>query len=145
MLLYRTHPTSSTTNSIINLSKKEELVTKLCEGINHRDSKEADIVSLVTDASIVDAMVSSGDYINVLVLPSPITQERLRNTMYQAIGNAGDMLFPIIHNLTGGKSRLYVGLPEEGHLYKELWEDYGVETIPMENWFTLDRKIQIRK
>jgi hypothetical protein len=143
MLLYRTHPTSKNTSSIINLRNKEELIRNLREGINHRDTEVDDITALVTDASVVDAMISLGNYENILVLPSPITQERLRNKTYNPIGNAGDMLFPIIHKLTGGKGNVYVGLPESGHLYKKVWEDYDVDILPMKNWFTLDRKIGV--
>mgnify|MGYP000061552590 FL=1 len=143
MFLYRTHPTSENTSSIINLRNKEELTEMLSKGIDHRDTKVDDIISLVTDASVVDAMISLGGYSNILVLPTPITQERLRDENYAAIDNAGDMLFPIIHNITGGQGNVYVGLPEEGHLYKKVWEDIGVVTLPMTNWFSLDRKIDV--
>ena len=145
MFLYRTHPTSLTTNSVVNLNEKEKLKERLCEGINHRDTEEDDIISLVTDASVVDAMVSTGEYGNILVLPTPIVQERLRDTMYQPIGNAGDMLFPIIHRVTGGRGNVFIGLPEgQDHLYKNVWEEYNIPILPMDNWFNLDRNIDIK-
>lgn len=158
MLLYRTHPTSKTTNTVTNLRDKEEFVTSLSDNIDHSDNDFDTITALVTDASVLDAMISLGNYENILVLPTPIDQERLVDDKqtslpfgaigkvgksYTPIGNAGDMLFPVVHNFVGGKGNVYVGLPEEGHLYKRVWEDYNVNILPMSNWFTLDRKIGI--
>ena len=135
MFLYKTQPRTPTHNSIINLDTKERLLKMLMDNINHRDNKHGDMSTLVTDASVVDALLSQQGYQNILVLPSKI-DGRLRDTKYRPIGSAGDHLLPVIHETMESEGKMYVALPEE-HVYRKAYEASGVSIIEVDNFYKL--------
>ena len=135
MFLYKTQPRNPTHNSIINLDTKERLLNMLMDNIDHRDNKHGDVNTLVTDASVVDGLLSQQGYKNILVLPSKVTG-RLRDTRYRPIGSAGDHLLPVIHETMQAEGKMYVALPEE-HLYRKAYEEVGVSIIEVDNLYKL--------
>lgn len=135
MFLYKTQPRTPTHNSIINLDTKERLLKMLMDNIDHRDNKHGDMSTLVSDASIVDGLLSQQGYKNILVLPSKI-DGRLRDPRYRPIGSAGDHLLPVIHETMESEGKMYVALPEE-HLYRKVYEAAGVSIINTDNFYKL--------
>jgi len=138
MILYDTHPTSVDTAFTLPPLAAETVTYRLSNTICHRDNTIDDVATLLNDASIISDMISMGNYKNILVLPTPITEERLRNRKYEPIGSSGDLLFPIIHKMCGGTGNVSVAVAKEGHLYKDAWEGFNVNIIPVDNWFSLD-------
>jgi hypothetical protein len=72
MLLYRTQPKNSTQNSIIHALTKKELMSDLglISRFKNKKLKQADLIPLVTDASIIDGLITCGGYSNILVVTS---------------------------------------------------------------------------
>jgi len=142
MILFDTQPTSLSTASFVTHTSRLSVIERLTNTICHCDNKLADISTLLNDASLISSMISMGGYKNILVLPTPITEERLRNRKYEPTDHSGDLLFPIVHQFCGGEGKVSVAVAEEGHLYEGAWKEFGVNTIPVKNWFSLDRTIQ---
>jgi hypothetical protein len=142
MILYDTHPTSMDTASVIDPVDRLSVLDRLTKTIRHRDNNIDDISALLNDASIISAMISMSEYKNILVLPTPVTEERLRNRKWEPTGNSGDLLFPIIHEFCGGTGKVSVAVAKEGHLYEDAWKEFNVNTIPVDNWFSLDTPIK---
>jgi hypothetical protein len=127
------------------MNTKFTLLEGLKNAIDHRDTEHYDIIALTNDAAAIDSIIAQKEYENILVLPTPIPQsDRLRSRFYRAHNNYGDQLFPIIHEINESAGNVYVGLPESGHLYEKAWKDFGVKILPMDNWFSLNRKIDLK-
>ena len=144
MLLYKTQPKDDTHNHLINMSAKERLVESLMEGINHRDNKNMDVSTLVTDASVVDGLIAQGCYENILFVTSPIRNPRLRSSYYQPIDNAGDLLTPVVHVANESAGKAYVTVPNEGHMYSKVYKNWDIPIVQMEEHFEVGSAVTVR-
>ena len=148
MILYKTQPKSSDENTVINLSTKEKILNDVRDCIPNfkgRTVKFNDVTSLVTDASLVDGMIASGGYQNILVVPSFENGDyvRLRDRQYRPVRSAGDHLLPIVHALNETQGNLYVAQPKIGNIFNELYEKYDVSLIHVDSWFRVDSSFDI--
>lgn len=144
MLLYKTQPKNDTHNHLINMSAKEKLVSSLMEGINHRDNKNMDVSTLVTDASVIDGMIAQGCYENILFVTSPIRNDRLRSRRYQPIDNAGDLLTPVVHVANESAGKAHVTITSDGHLYSKVYKNWDIPMIPIENHYEVGSPVTVR-
>ena len=89
MLLYKTQPKGIDTNNLINLDTKTKLMESLgkISVFNNKNVTRQDFVPLITDASIIDGMIVSGGYSNILVVTSfeDSNYERLRDRNYRPL------------------------------------------------------------
>lgn len=141
MILFDAQPTSLSTASFVSHTSRLSVIERLTNTICHRDNKLADISTLLNDASLLSSMIAMGGYKNILVLPTPITEERLRNKKWEPTDHSGDLLFPIVHQFCGAEGKVSVAVAKEGHLYEDAWKEFNVNTILVDNWFSLDRTI----
>lgn len=149
MLLYKTQPKNSNENTLVNLSTKEKVVDDIRDSIpkyNGRNTKGADIITMITDASLVDGMIATSDYKNILVVPSFENSDypRLRDNRYRSVRSAGDHLLPIIHALNETHGNLYVAQPKVGNVFSDLYNRYDVNIINTDSWFRVDGSFSIK-
>jgi len=150
MILYRTQPKNSIENTIVNLATKEKLLEDFRDSVpkfQGKDTKFSDITTLVTDASILDGMIATSGYQNILVVPSFQDHEysRLRDRNYRPINSAGDHLFPVVHMINETHGNLYVAQPKVGNIFTEIYEKYDVNMIRSDSWFKIDSSFKMPK
>ena len=143
MLLYKTQPKNSVENTVINLGTKEKIVSDVRECIpkfKGKDTKVNDVIAMVTDASILDAMIALSGYENILVVPSFENNDypKLRDGRYRPERSAGDHLFPIVHALNETHGNIYVAQPKVGNIYDDLYKMYDINVIHCDSWFKVD-------
>ncbi|MAI05264.1 MAG: hypothetical protein CMA07_06090 [Euryarchaeota archaeon] len=143
MLLYKTQPKNSVESTVINLSTKEKIVNDIRESIpkfQGKETKVSDVTTMVTDASILDALLAVSEYENILVVPSFENSDytRLRDRNYRSERSAGDHLLPIIHAINESHGKLYVAQPRVGNIFSDLYEKYNVNIIHSDSWFKVD-------
>ena len=148
MLLYKTQPKGIETNNIINLDTKTKLMETFGQisVFNNKNVKRQDFVPLITDASIIDGMIVSGGYSNILVVTSfeDANYERLRDRNYRPVNSAGDHLLPIVHTVNESEGNIYVTMPKNGDNYmKPLYDHYEVNQIECDSYFRLDHDFKI--
>jgi hypothetical protein len=143
MLLYKTQPKNSVENTVIPLSTKEKIVgdiRKCIPSYNGKHTKVNDVTSMVTDASILDAMIAVSGYENILVVPSFENNDypKLRDGRYRPIRSAGDHLFPIVHTVNETHGNIYVAQPKLGNIFDDLYAMYDINVIHCDSWFKID-------
>lgn len=149
MLLYRTQPRNATQNNIIHAMTKKELMNDLglISSINNKSLEYADFVTLVTDASIVDGLITCGGYSNILVVTSfdDKDYERIRDRNYRPVLSAGDHLLPIVHSKNESFGNMYVTVTKNADNYmKPIYDKYEVNTIETDYYFKLDTDFKIK-
>lgn len=149
MLLYRTQPKNSTQNSIIHSLTKKELMSDLGLISRFKNKKlvQADLIPLVTDASIIDGLITCGGYSNILVVTSFEDKhyDRIRDRNYRPVNSAGDHLLPIVHSKNESFGNMYVTMPRNADNYmKPLYDAYGINQIPTDSYFRLDGEFKIK-
>lgn len=146
MLLYKTQPQSDTQNTIINLALKEKLVRSLAVKFRGQRIEYNDAVTLLTDAGIIDGLITQCGYMNILVLPSFVDDEykKLRDRNYRPINSAGDHLLPIVHMANESKGKMTVALPKNQKTYlRGLYETWGVNVVESESLFKIDQDFRV--
>ena len=147
MLLYKTQPKSDTENTIINLGLKQKLVGSLAVDFRGKRIDYNDAVTLMTDAGIVDGLVTQGGFMNILILPSfrDDDYKKLRDRNYRPINSAGDHLFPIVHMANESKGKITVALPKSVDTYlRGLYETWGVNVIESDSLFWIDQDFRVK-
>jgi hypothetical protein len=128
MIHYRTQPmgyVDGEFKSILNNhERKKEIVKKVGEYIK---LPHEEVVDLITDASIMDAMILAGDYKNILI----VTTTNLTN-------ENGDHLIPVIHKFNYGVGNISVTQPK---LYENrlggLYQDFDIDVVEVDTFFHL--------
>ena len=128
MIRYRTQPmgyVDGEFKSILNNhERKKEIVKKVSEYIK---LPHEEVVDLITDASIMDAMILTGDYKNILI----VTTTNLTN-------ENGDHLIPVIHKFNYGVGNISVTQPK---LYENklggLYQDFDIDVVEVDTFFHL--------
>ena len=149
MLLYKTQPRCFNTSSIINLNMKEKLMESLGT-ISHFKNKTLvydDLIGLVTDASILDGLISTSDYRNILVLPSfeDKDYDRLRDRNYRPVKSAGDHLLPVIHKVNESQGNMYLASPKtDTNHFNAIYDYYDIDRIECNDYFHLDGDFKMK-
>jgi len=149
MILYRTQPRNSEQNTIVDLKTKETMMSTIRDGIpkfNGRVTKFSDITTLLTDASLVDGMLATSGYQNILVVTSFESNQytQLRDRNYRPIKSAGDHLLPIVHSVNETHGNIYVAEPKMGSIFTPLYEKYDINIIPVDSCFKIDSTFKIK-
>jgi len=149
MILYRTQPRTSEQNTIVDLETKETMMSTIRDGIpkfNGRVTKFSDITTLLTDASLVDGMLATSGYQNILVVTSFENNQytQLRDRNYRPIKSAGDHLLPIVHSVNETHGNIYVAEPKMGSIFTPLYEKYDINIIPVDSCFKIDSTFKIK-
>ena len=143
MILYRTQPKNPQENVIVNIGTKQKLISDIRECVSrykNKDTSHTDIITMVTDASIVDGMIASSGYDNILVLPSFRDDQYTRLTGPDFIPekSVGDHILPIVHERSGSQGNIYVAQPKVGNFFNELYEKCEINLIDIDEWFVVD-------
>lgn len=149
MLLYRTQPKNGKQSNIINLDAKERLISMLGDfnRFNNKRITVTDFTTLITDASIVDALLCCGGYGNILVVTSfeDSVYDRLRDRNYRAVKSAGDHFLPIVHKFNESDGKMTVTSTKGGtNFFKPIYEKFGVDTIDVDGHFRVDGDFKIK-
>jgi len=149
MLLYKTQPKGVEETSVINLDTKVTLLQNLgkISVFNGKNVHIDDFTPLVTDASMIDGLIVSRGYQNILVVTSfeDGNYERLRDRNYRSINSAGDHLLPIIHLANESEGTIHVTMPKNGDNYmKPTYDHYEVNQIETDSYFRLDHDFKIK-
>ena len=119
----------------------------LISSINNNSLEYADFVTLVTDASIIDGLITCGGYNNILVVTSfeDKNYERIRDKNYRPVLSAGDHLLPIVHSKCQSDGNIYVTMPKNADNYmKPIYDKYEVNMLPVDSYFKLDADFKIK-
>lgn len=146
MLLYRTQPKDNTNCNIINLNKKEGLIKNIGKFKGNQITSN-DATTLLTDASIIDGLITSAGYQNILVVTSfeDKNYDKLTDKIYRPINSAGDHYLPIIHKVNESAGNMVVTVTKNGDNYlKSLYEKYDITTTESETYFRLDQDFRIK-
>ena len=149
MLLYKTQPKGVEETSIINLDTKVTLLQNLgkISVFNGKNVHIDDFTPLVTDAAMIDGLIVSRGYQNILVVTSfeDSNYERLRDRNYRPINSAGDHLLPIVHLANESEGTIHVTMPKNGDNYmKPIYDHYEVNQIETDSYFRLDHDFKIK-
>lgn len=148
MLLYRTQPRDDINSNIINLSKKERLIDSVVDlRFKRRKITSNDAITLLTDASVIDGLITSAGYQNILVVTSFEDKNygALRDRIYRPINSAGDHYLPIVHKVNESAGNMVVTMTKNGDNYlKPLYEKYDIPTIESESYFRIDQDFRIK-
>jgi len=147
MLLYRTQPRDDVHNNIINLNKKEDLINNVGVKFKRRKITSNDATALLTDASVIDGLITSGGYENILVVTSFEDRhyDELRDRIYRPVNSAGDHYLPIVHKVNESAGNMVVTMTKNADNYmKPLYEQYEVPTVEAESYFRLDEDFRIK-
>lgn len=148
MILYSTQPKTSTTGSHLGLFQKKGLVESVrysLRNYGNRGTTEHDATTLLTDASLVGGMIAASEYENILVIPSfqNLDYPKLRDRQYRPIRSAGDHLLPVVHKMNESAGNIYVAQPKEGNAFDTVYDNFGVQKIPVNGWFKIDSSFEI--
>ena len=128
MIHYRTQPmgyVDGQFSSVINNhSRKKDIVSKIREYIK---LSQDEVVDMITDASIMSAMILAGEYKNILI----VTTSNLTN-------DNGDHLIPVIHKFNYGTGNISVTQPKllENRL-GGLYEEFDIDIVEIDTFFSL--------
>ena len=137
MIRYRTQPmgyVDGEFKSVINnLQRKKDLLANIREYI--KDLKDDEVVDLITDASVMSAMILAGNYKNILVVTSS-----------NPTHNEGDHLIPVIHKFNYGVGKMSVTTPKRlENRFGGLYEDLGVDIVEVDSFYHLGQdKVRLK-
>jgi len=149
MILYRTQPINTTQSNITHALTKKELMNDLgmISSINNKSIEYADFVTLVTDASIVDGLLTSAGYGNILVVTSfeDKNYEKIRDRNYRPVLSAGDHLLPVVHTKNQSQGNIYVTMTKNADNYmKPIYDKYDINTLDVDSYFRIDGDFRIK-
>lgn len=149
MLLYKTQPKDTTTSNIINKATKDSLMESLSliSSFNNKRVEYNDFVTLVTDASLLDGLLTSTGYQNILVVTSfeDSKYDRLRDRNYRAVKSAGDHLLPFVHKINESDGNMVVTMPVGADNYmRPLIDEMGIDTIDIDSYWRIDQDFKIK-
>jgi len=129
MIRYRTQPMGYVdgefTSVINNYQRKKDILANIREYL--KAPKDDDIVDMITDASIMSAMILTGDYKNVLVVTSS-----------NPTHSEGDHLIPAIHKFNYGVGKMSVTTPKRlENRFGGLYEDLDVDIVEVDSFYHL--------
>mgnify|MGYP001029108263 FL=1 len=136
MLLYRTQPMGYVDGKfksvITNLSRKQEIM-EVCK--RHISCSNRKLVDMITDASLVDAMLLTGDYKNILVVTSS-----------NPTHSDGDHLLPVIHKYNNAVGKITVTTPKlKENIYGGLYEELGIDIVESDAFYMLgEKKVRLK-
>jgi hypothetical protein len=136
MIRYRTQPMGYVdgefTSVINNYQRKKDILANIREYL--KAPKDDDIVDMITDASIMSAMILTGDYKNVLVVTSS-----------NPTHSEGDHLIPAIHKFNYGVGKMSVTTPKRlENRFGGLYEDLDVDIVEVDSFYHLGQdKVRI--
>lgn len=135
MLLYKAQPVGfiddKFTSRLVSRTEKHELVENIK---THTRLDYKNLVNMITQASLIDAMIVAGNYKNILVVTSIETSD-LTNI------SAGDHLFPIVHKVNKSIGEIYVTTPRSSNsVYTKMYNAFDINSIQCDACFTLDDK-----
>ena len=152
MILYRSQPRSYDTNNIINLETKRNLVNRILETeskFNDRGLVRDDIISMMSDATVLDGLLCLSAYQTILVVTSFSKHnypDRMRDTMYRPIKSAGDHMLPIVHAMNESLSEMYVTQADDvDNYYTKLYDEFDIPYVTVDDYFRLDNDFKPRK
>lgn len=152
MILYRSQPRSYDTNNIINLETKRNLVNRILETeskFNDRGLVRDDIISMMSDATVLDGLLCLSAYQTILVVTSFSKHnypDRMRDTMYRPIKSAGDHMLPIVHAMNESLPEMYVTQATDvDNYYTKLYKEFNIPYITVDDYFRLDNDFKPRK
>ena len=137
MIRYRTQPmgyVDGEFKSVINnRQRKKDLLANIREYI--RDLKDDEVVDLISDASVMSAMILAGDYKNILVVTSS-----------NPTHSEGDHLIPVIHKFNYGVGKMSVTTPKRlENRFGGLYEDLDVDMVEVDSFYHLGQdKIRLK-
>jgi len=137
MIRYRTQPmgyVDGEFKSVINnRQRKKDLLANIREYI--RDLKDDEVVDLISDASVMSAMILAGDYKNILVVTSS-----------NPTHSEGDHLIPVIHKFNYGAGKMNVTTPKRlENRFGGLYEDLDVDMVEVDSFYHLGQdKIRLK-
>lgn len=150
MLLYRTQPKDVSNNNIYRLSSKVNIIDSISQDLKTfkgRVLSSEDWTTLITDASIIDALLVDAGYKNILVVTSfeDILYDRIRDRNYRPVKSAGDHLLPVIHKLNESSGNMYVTkTPNENNWFTQLYKNNGLNFIETESIFRVDGNFRMK-
>jgi hypothetical protein len=113
------------TSVINNYQRKKDILANIREYL--KAPKDDDIVDMITDASIMSAMILTGDYKNVLVVTSS-----------NPTHSEGDHLIPAIHKFNYGVGKMSVTTPKRlENRFGGLYEDLDVDIVEVDSFYHL--------
>ena len=142
MFLYKSQPKSTDVTNFYQMSRKIEIMSSVLDASPRYNGKELninDIISLLSDAAIIDAMLVRGGYQNILVVTSfDETYTRLRDTEYCPIKSAGDHMLPLIHKINNSAGRMVVTQTTEDNYFNNLYDHFDCKTTKVDANYKLD-------
>jgi hypothetical protein len=142
MILYRSQPKSYDTNNIINLETKRNFVNRILETeskFNDRGLVRDDIISMMSDATVIDGLLCLSAYQTILVVTSFSKHnypDRMRDTLYRPIKSAGDHMLPIVHAMNESLPEMYVTQADD---------EFNIPYVTVDDYFRLDNDFKPRK
>ena len=129
MIRYRTQPmgyVDGEFKSVINnYQRKKDILANIREYL--KAPKDDDIVDMITDASVMSAMILAGDYKNILVVTSS-----------NPTHSEGDHLIPVIHKFNYGSGKISVTTPKRlENRFGGLYEDLDVDIVEVDSFYHL--------
>lgn len=107
-----------------------------------------DLTSLITDASVIDGMLTLSGYQNILVVTSFESKDytgKLRDRRYRPIKSAGDHMLPIVHKFNESAGNIYVTkVRNSENYYTELYERFNIPSVDVDSYFKLDGDFKIK-
>ena len=150
MLLYRTQPRTTSNNNLYNLSNKINVIDTISSDLKTFKGsalESEEWTTLITDASIIDALLVDAGYNNILVVTSfeDAFYERIRDRNYRPVKSAGDHLLPVIHKLNRSSGNIYVTrTPNEENWFTQLYNNNEVNFVETESIFRLDGDLRLK-
>ena len=150
MFLYRSQPKNKTDINIINLETKRVVTRRILETqkkFNDRGLTRDDIIAVMSDASILDAMITLMGYQNILVVTSfdkTNYPDRMREPNMRPIKSAGDHMLPIVHKVNESAGRMFVTKPRSAdNYYTRLYDEFDIAQVEVDDNFMLDTNFKI--
>jgi len=130
MINYRTQPmgyVDGEFKSVINnRQRKKDLLARVSKYITYPTDKTID---LITDASIMSAMILAGNYKNILVMTSDVFDN-----------NEGDHLIPVIHKFNYGVGKMTVTKSKSTESkFDRLYKDFDIPSVEVGSIFALGK------
>lgn len=149
MLLYRTQPKTPSENNLYNLSNKIDVIDTISSDLKTFKGsplESEEWTTLITDASIIDALLVDAGYNNILVVTSfeDALYDRIRDRNYRPVKSAGDHLLPVIHKLNESSGNIYVTkTPHENNWFTQLYNNNEVNFVESETIFRVDGELRL--
>lgn len=132
-------------SNLVDREWKQEVFDELYsnfKSVYKNKFRAKELMSLTTEAAILDAILLQKRYENILVVSShKDDSHNVTNPNFTPYKNMGHHFLPIINKLNLTENNMYVAQVDNvNNMFTKLYETYGIETIRMTEDYNLNAK-----